>query len=704
MTAETDDRRRATWVVGAVLISTLVACSDTANETATAEEPAEAVQETNWLSYGNEHNEQRFSHLDQVSSANVGDLKLDWELEIPDAISFVSTPLAIDGTLYFSGDRAIVRAVDAASGELLWSFNPEIHKHAPRQIAQGWNTNRGLAHIDGRLFVGATDGRLIAIDAATGTEIWATRTFDVGERKSITGAPLAFANTVIIGHGGAEYGTRGYVTAYDSTTGEQLWRFYTVPGEPGVPDNAASDSAMQIAAESWHGEWWKLGGGGTVWNAMTYDEELNQVYIGVGNGDPWEYGLRSEGKGDNLFLGSIVAVDADTGEYRWHYQSTPGERWDYKSTMDMVLTDLEIDGVNRKVLMQAPTNGFFYVLDRTNGKVISAEKYTKSNWAERIDLTTGRPILSEAAQYEKLGKSLIYPSPFGGHNWQSMSFNPQTGLVYIPETQQPAEYSVGPKPSMRKDFMVIGVMTTYPTLDERDGKGSLLAWDPVAQEARWQVPYEAFWNGGTLTTAGNLVFQGTGAGQFAAFDATSGEQLWSVDVQRGITAPPVTYTVDGEQRVAILVGYGGLASFGLPFLTRYGYKYRDKGIRLLSFSLSGTKELQRLKTRTGELRPADTGSDPIDEELAMIGMGLYHNSSCAVCHGGLLSGSGANGPDLRESAIAQNYEAMRTILKDGTLLANGMPQFQDLSDDEILAITEYVRQVTRATEPVLADR
>jgi len=674
-------------VVGFFCLVTLASCSR-------IQEPEE-----NWLFYGNDHSEQRYSTLEQITSENVSDLKLDWELPIEDAMSFVSTPLAIDGVLYFSGDRAIVRAVDAATGELLWTFDPEIHEHAPRQIAQGWNTNRGLGHLDGLLYLGATDGRLIAIDAETGREVWATRTWEVGEHKSITGAPLAFGNTVIIGHGGGEYGTRGYVTAYDAKSGEQKWRFYTVPGEPGIEDGAASDSVMDMAAKTWAGEWWRLGGGGTVWNSMTYDEELGQVYLGVGNGDPWEYELRSKSTGDNLFLASIVALDAETGEYRWHYQVMPGERWDYKAAMDMVLAEVEVDDQPRKVLMQAPTNGFFYVIDRENGHVLSAEKYTISNWAERIDLETGKPVLSEAADYQKLGKSVIYPSPFGGHNWQAMSYSPKTGLVYIPETQQAAEYSVGQTPSLREDFMVIGLLTTYPTLDERDGKGSLLAWDPAKQEARWQVPYDSFWNGGTLATAGNLVFQGTGAGEFAAFNASTGDKLWNVDAQRGITAPPITYTVNSEQRVAVLVGYGGLASFGLPFLTSYGYKYKDVGIRLLSFSLSGQKELTRLETRSGELNPVDTGTAPINESLALKGMDIYHNSSCAVCHGGLLSNSGSNAPDLRESAAILDLDTMKAILHDGVLLPNGMPQFKDLNDEEILAISEYARQVIRDTKP-----
>ena len=321
-------------------------------------------------------------------------------------------------------------------------------RNNPRGIAQGWNTNRGIAHLGDKLFIGATDGRLIAVNMHTGEEVWATRTFELGEHKSITGAPRAFKNTVVIGHGGGEYGTRGYVDAYDADTGERKWRFYTVPGNP---SEGFENPAMEMAAKTWHGDWWTMGGGGTVWNAITYDDELDQLYIGVGNGDPWDYDLRSDGKGDNLFLGSIVALDPDTGDYLWHYQQTPGERWDYKSAMDIVLADMAVDGEERKVILHAPTNGFFYVLDRTNGNLISAEKYTKSTWADRIDLETGRPVLTDAAEY-RTGPKLLYPSPFGGHNWQAMSYNPETGLVYIPHTKMPARYEVGPTPEFSRQF------------------------------------------------------------------------------------------------------------------------------------------------------------------------------------------------------------------------------------------------------------
>lgn len=685
------------FLIFCLIVVGLVACSQGGETEKKSTSQNTVEKNVNWLSYGNKYDEQRYSSLKQITLENVSQLKVDWELNIPDAIQFVGPPLAVEGILYFSGDRAIVRAVDGRTGQLLWTYDPKIGKESPRKTAQGWNTNRGVAYLNGKVFVGATDGRLIALDAKTGEEVWSKRTFPITARKSITGAPRAFKNMVIIGHGGAEYGTRGYMTAYHAETGEKMWRFYTVPGNPA---DGFENAAMEMAAETWHGDWWKMGGGGTVWNALTYDEELDQLYIGVGNGDPWDYDLRSEGKGDNLFLGSVVALNPNNGEYIWHYQMTPGERWDYKSTMDMVLADLVIDGKPRKVLMQAPTNGFFYILDRTDGELLSAEKYTKSTWAERIDMETGRPVLTDAAEY-RTGKKLMYPSPFGGHNWQAMAYSPDTELVYIPHMLMGATYEVGHKPDFRDDFMAIGLYTGYPLVEPEDGSGSLLAWDPKQQKVAWNKPLDSFWNGGVLATKGGLVFQGTGGGKFAAYNAKTGQSLWDIDVQRGISSPPVTYTIDGTQHVTLLVGWGGLASFGLPVFTKEGWKYKDKGLRLISFSLVGKNELRHLDTRRYEFQPADAGDEVIDEQSAARGNLLYHYSSCSVCHGGGVVSSGAAAPDLRESQGSMDLDYFREIVSGGALTSNGMPQFKDLSDQELKDIHEYIREQTKSAEPVV---
>ena len=655
---------------------------------------AQAQPDTDWPSYGLDHTEQRFSPLTQINRSNVSKLGLDWALDVPDAVSLNSTPLFIGGTLYFSADRGIVHAVDARTGRLRWSYDPQAWKHAPRSIAIGFNTNRGIAHWQGRIFVGTGDGRLVAINADTGAVLWATRAFPVGERKAINGAPRAFDGKVFIGNSGAEFGTRGYVEAYDATTGERLWRFYTVPGDPA---DGFENAAMAMAAKTWHGEWWKVFGGGTVWNALTYDPELELLYVGVGNGDPWDHDLRSQGKGDNLFLCSIVALNANTGEYVWHYQLNPGEQWDYKATADIILADLEIDGRERKVLLQAPTNGFFYVLDRVTGEFLSAEKYEKATWAERIDPQTGRPEEAAGVRMKPGEKTLIYPSPFGAHNWQSMSFNPTTRLAYIPTMHMPALYSKSKRVEFRENFFVIGMDTEYPNTEPEDGTGGLLAWDPVTQKARWRVGYDAIWNGGTLTTAGELVFHGTGSGAFHAYDARSGEALWQFDATRGVTAAPMTYSLEGKQHIVLPVGWGGQASFGVPAMQKHGWKYKGPGIRLLSFSLAGKAALPP-RAAQSPLRPVNTGEDPIDTTLADLGNGLYHRSSCAVCHGLGAVSNGAAGPDLRESAYMTDYRAFRAVVVEGTLLQKSMPMFDDLTETEVQAVFEYVRQQTRLVE------
>lgn len=649
------------------------------------------IPDTNWTAYGRTSDEQRYVPLAQIDRHNVKRLGLDWALDIPDAIAFNSTPLAVDGVLYFSGDRAIVRAVDARRGTLLWTYDPQVWKHAPRHMAMGWNTNRGIAYLDGRVYVGATDGRLIALDAQSGEVVWTNRHFAAEEKRAITGPPRAADGKVFIGHGGAEFGNRGYVDAFDARTGDRLWRFYTVPGDP---SDGFESAAMEMAAKTWHGQWWKYGGGGTVWHAIVYDPELDQLYLGVGNGDPWDYERRSEGKGDNLFLASIIALKADTGEYLWHYQMNPAEQWDYKATADIILAELAVAGTRRKVLMQAPTNGFFYVLDRVTGRLLSAEKYARVNWAERIDMKTGRPVENPKARPRGDEKFTQWPGPWGAHNWQAMSFNPRTGLAYIPTMHMSGTYSRLPPLPFRDKFFTIG-MNIEHQLDPTETSGGLLAWDPVGQRARWRIDYAPVWNGGTLTTAGDLVFHGTADGLFRAFDARNGRELWRTDVQRGISSAPISYSIDGRQLVAVLVGWGGLAAFGNAAFQKNVWKYKGPGIRLLSFSLDGKASLPALTAESNRFTAADPGPAPIDEAAAQRGFLLYHGSSCAVCHGGGAVSNGAGGPDLRESALAMDYRSFRAIVADGAALPLGMPMFSDLSESELLDLHAYLRLETR---------
>jgi len=655
------------------------------------------VPAAEWRSYGGGEAEQHYSPLAQIHDGNVAKLGLAWAREI-DAATLTSTPLLVDGVLYFTSELARVYAIDARTGAQRWMYDPEVWKVAPRAFRMMFLTHRGLAYRNGLLFVGTPDGRLIALHSRDGRPAWSAQTFPPGSNRQISGAPRVFGDKVIIGHGGADYGgTRGYVTAYYADTGCQAWRFYTVPGNPAT---GFEGDAMVLAAKTWNGEWWRFGGGGTVWNAITFDAELNRIYIGTGNGQPYDQDVRSPGGGDNLFLASIVALDADSGRYLWHYQVNPGEMWDYKATADLVLAELEIDGVRRKVLMQAPTNGFFYVIDRVTGRLLSAKKIGKVTWAERIDPLSGRPVEHPAARYRDGQTVTIWPGPYGTHNWQAMAFSPRTGLVYIPAMQLPGTYRDLPETnaanfSSRQFFISLGVAMDFPVIDPEDGTGELLAWDPVAQQARWRVAYPYMWNGGVLATAGNLVFHGTANGWFFAYAADSGRELWRFDGGRGITAAPITYLLDGRQYVTVLAGWGAGASYGSDVHHRVGWKYRSSPRRVLTFALDGRAELPPSPPRSTIVLARDVPSLTRDAAKVARGEQLFHTASCALCHGVRGVGAGAAAPDLRESALATDLTSLDRLLRDGLLVQRGMPQFDDLSTDEVVSLYHYIRKVAR---------
>jgi len=658
------------------------------------------AQTADWPLYGLDSKEQRFSPLDQISTDTVKTLGLDWSLDLPlEARALQATPLAVDGVLYFTVALNVAYAVDAVTGKVIWTFDPKSGAERPRELRLMNGVSRGLAYDKGRVFVAATDGRLIALDAKSGKPVWQVQTIAAGDRKQSTGAPRVFNGKVVVGNSGADFGTRGYITAYDQDTGKQLWRFFTVPGNPADgPDGAASDSAMTIATKTWSGEWWRWGGGGTVWGGLTYDAEVNHLYSGVGNAANYNPRLRSPGGGDNLFLASIVAVDADTGEYAWHYQVNPNEAWDFKATADMVLADLAIDGAPRKVLMQAPTNGFFYVIDRTNGKVISAEKIGKANWAERIDLETGRPVEAPDIRYEK-GPVTIWPSPWGVHNWHPMAWSPKTGLVYVPTMKLPAIYFTNPAIieeagqqviGGRRVALPIGAHYTPVEIDPDDGTGTLVAWDPVAQKARWRVPQQSMVNGGTLATAGGLVFQGHGDGAFVAYDAETGAELWKFQAGNGIVAPPITFAVDGVQYVSLLVGYGNSPD-------DQGWRYGIHPSRLLTFKLNGKAQLPKTPAPHFDAPPSPGPLPAIDAAAAKRGETLY-SGGCGMCHGGGDRPAGGNGPDLRGSAIARDFAAMRKVVKEGTLALRGMPLYDELTDEELRDIQQYIWTFSSPTQ------
>ncbi len=685
------------WLIsaGACLVPLAAPAETVADGRAIADER----QGVNWLSYGRTYAEHHYSPLTAINVNNVKRLGLAWSRDLPGQRSLESLPLAVNGVLYFSGTYGKTFAIDAKSGRELWEFDPDLAHNAPQKLRIVMGAHRGVAYWRGKVYVGVVDGRLIALDANTGHVIWSVQTFDDPRaRKAISGAPRVFNGKVIIGHGGADFGTRGYVSAYDAGTGKRLWRFYTVPGDP---KKGFEDAAVAMAAKTWDGEWWRWGGGGTVWDSITYDPEFNRVYLAVGNGSPWRADIRSPGSGDNLFLCSIVALDADTGGYVWHYQVNPRESWDYDATQQMILADLKIAGRLRKVLMQAPKNGFFYVLDRATGKLISAEKFSKVTWAERIDLATGRPVEIQNLRYAD-GPVLFWPSSAGAHSWQPMSFNPRTRLVYIPTMK--LGMRIGPSASdedlkafdsePRRYLPTLAVKSELVMIDPDDGTAGLLAWDPVAQKKRWEVHYQdSFWNGGTMTTAGNLVFQGIGRGQFVAYDARTGEQLWSFDAGLGIIAAPTTYEAEGVQYVSILVGYGGSAGNGLK-LFDYGWRFDEQPRRLLSFALGKHAALPLAQPPRYTVNAVDDPAFIIDPKLAAAGDKVYH-STCFLCHGGKVTGTGSIAPDLRESLVALHWESFRSVLQEGVLAAQGMPKYDDLSDEDLRAIFAYVRQRAR---------
>ena len=497
---------------------------------------------SNWASYGRTFSENHYSPLREINADNVARLGLAWSYDLPPRASTFAAPLAVDGVLYFAVGQSVVHAMDAASGRLLWQYDAQVAEVAGPRLRMGWGS-RGIAYWKGKVYTGAQDGRLIALDAKTGRLLWSVQTLEPGSVAYITGPPWVFNGKVAIGFGGADFGpTRGYVTAYDAETGRQVWRFHTVPGNPA---DGFENDAMKMAAKTWTGEWWRFGGGGTVWHAMAYDPKFNRLYLGTGNGAPWNRKVRSPGGGDNLFLCSIVALDADTGRYVWHYQVNPGETWDYNASMDMQLADLEIAGRKRQVLMTAPKNGFFYVIDRTNGKLISAEPIARVTWATHIDLETGRPVEVPGARYPDGSTFLMWPGPVGAHTWLPMAFSPRSGLAYVPVIETAASYTdagIDPGSWRRAPHRSLdgGVNVDFfaASADPLNNTSSLQAWNPVTQKPAWKVPTPGHWNGGVLATAGDLVFQGRIDRRFNAYDAGSGRLLWSFKTEAPVLAPP----------------------------------------------------------------------------------------------------------------------------------------------------------------------
>ncbi|HEY0648958.1 PQQ-dependent dehydrogenase, methanol/ethanol family [Phenylobacterium sp.] len=668
------------WKLAAVLAAAALATACGGKPGAVDGERIAAAAPGEWLSYGRTYDEQRFSPLDKVNTGNVAQLGLAWSYQFDTDRGQEATPIMADGVLYTTTAWSKVYAFDAKTGALKWAFDPKVAGEKAFDACCDV-VNRGVALWKGRIYVGALDGRLIALDAATGEKVWEVQTTDTSRPYTITGAPRVIKDKVLIGNGGGEYGVRGYLSAYDAASGKLVWRFYTTPNPNGQPDNAASDKVMkEKGAATWFGQGWKeSGGGGTVWDAMAYDPELDLLYAGVGNGSPWNHVKRSDGKGDNLFLSSILALKPDTGEYVWHYQTTPGETWDYTATQHIILADLTVAGAPRKVLMQAPKNGFFYVLDRANGELISAQPYVPITWAKGVDPATGRPIENPGVRYVDK-PSLQVPAPFGAHNWHPMAFNPKEGLVYIPAqvvpfaytpdhgyTYRPGAWNVG------TDFLANALPTDKAVLAGLKAmiKGQLIAWDPVAQKARYTIDHPFFWNAGVLTTAGGLLFQGAAEGQFSAYDAASGKKLWSYETENGVIAAPMTYELDGEQYVAQMVGYGGAGALSAPFVLPD--RPRLPG-RLLVFKLGGKATIAPYP-KPEKLDVDLTGVTSSGD--AKRGFALFHQN-CQVCHGP--NATGTYLPDLRRSQMLTSAEAFKSVVIDGALAPRGMAGFSRFFD------------------------
>ena len=640
-----------------------------------------------WATYGGSYSEQRFSPLKAIDTTTVGKLGLAWFADYDTNLDQHGTPLYVDGVIYVSTAWDKVYAFDAKSGKQLWQYNPKVPGEWLRNVCCG-NVSRGIAAYNGKIYVGTMDARLVAIDAKTGKEAWSTDTIegdhnDPLNRFSITMAPRIAKGKVFIGASGGEYGVRGWIAAYDAETGKQAWRFHNVPGDP---SKGFENEAMKKAAATWSGEWWKLGGGGSVWDAAIYDPATDLLIYGTGNASPWNQLARDKNKGDNLYVASIVALKAETGEYAWHYQTTPGDTWDYDAVSPMMTLDLTINGEKKHVLVQPNKNGMLYMLNVADGKLLAADAFTEVNWNTGIDMATGRPKVVEAAKYEKEGWNLA-PGVQGGHSWHPNAYSPDTGLIYIPtwESYFPMVRDPKFKPAAGGFNLGIGFSPTLAATNLKPTNktgitGRLKAWDPVSRKVVWETP--AFTNnrpsGGALATAGGLVFQGNGAGEeLRAYDAKNGAQLWSYKAQTAVYAGPITYELDGEQYIAQSVGGVAQGGYFAP-----GYA------RMLVFKLGGTATLPPNQPYT----PPPLNPPPSTASADVIKAGeAKYNQYCSVCHGADGVQQRGTFPNLMVSGLLHSQEGFDQVVLQGQRIEKGMGNFsKDLQPADSAAVREYL--------------
>jgi quinohemoprotein ethanol dehydrogenase len=649
----------------------------------------------NWYATDRGSGEDHYSLLDQIDATNVSQLGFAWQYDTHTTRGLQASPLVIDGVMYTSGPWGRVYAVDAKTGKERWTYDPKVPGEWGRRPCCDI-VNRGVAAWKGRIYVGSLDGHLIALDAATGQQVWRQDALiDRTRFQPSTGAPQIAGGKVIIGNAGGELGVRGYITAFDADTGRFAWRFFTVPGDPKKP---FEHPEMEVASKTWDPDsMWDVGGGGTVWDAMAYDPELGLLYVGTGNGSPHTIWSRSPKGGDNLYLSSILAIDPDTGRLVWHYQTTPGDSWDYTATMHMVLADLDWKGARRRVLMQAPKNGFFYILDRKTGELLSAEKYGKVNWATHVDMKTGRPVLTKQSDYSRTAK-LIYPGQSGAHNWHAMSYSRRTGLVYLNLLDHPDVYSFDPKPrytpgQSNEHAAIIGYddprVANRPEIPlEPDNLSYLQAWDPIRQQEAWRVVMDTVRGGGVLATAGNLVFMGNPRGFLNVHDAGTGAMLASINVGTSLSAAPISYAVDGEQYIAIMAGIGGSHAWAFP-KSSAAYRYGNAG-RIVAFKLGGgTVPLPPVVDRNAPIpAPPEVKTSP---EMVRRGGQLFHLHRCTWCH------SGAPGIVPNVFALTpEKHRIFKDIVLGGVLEPKGMASFKDvLSESDADDIHAYIVDQTK---------
>ena len=690
-------RRIAVWAAAALAVGLAVAANaqeqargEPGEEGAATGRPSGWVDEArvlaaaqaepgSWLVHGQTYDELRFPSLTQINRKTVKNLGLAWFKNLGNRHRAQTTPLVIDGVMYFTDAWSVAYAVNAKTGAQLWRFDPRTDKRSARYGCCGGAMNRGMASYQGKLFFATFDARLFALRQATGEKLWEVDTSvrPANNPYTVTGAPRVARGKVFIGQSSSEFGLRGYLSAYDADSGELAWRFFIVPGDPSKP---FEHPELEAAAKTWSGEWWKLGGGGTVWNAIVYDADLDQLLVGTGNGAPWPRAIRSPGGGDNHFLGGILALDPETGRMKWFYQMTPADNWDFNAAQDMALLDIEVDGAMRKVLFQAPKNGFFYVLDRADGQLLRAAPYATLNWATHIDMKTGRPVENPAVRYEEK-PAWILPGNSGGHSWQPMSVDPQRGIAYTAVQDisllylLPEEFQKTGKYEIAKGRISLGVeMGAAPRARARQSagprppdKGYLKAFDALAGKVAWAVERATAYNGGVLATAGGVVFQGDGAGQFAAYDTRDGALLWEHHVYGG-AGSPITYAIDGEQYIAVQVGGGG-------------HRYNDG--RMLAFKLGADGAIPpptRPQVDIPEPPPLTASEAEVQQ-----GRALYREH-CVWCHG--MGPVGRVQADLR-LMTAETHKLFLAIVRGGLYLDRGMDAFGDVVDNEQ---AELIRQ------------